>query len=80
LRKIHPGLAKHRISMLIMFLSACSFLAAAYFASGFYSTGKVEFGLLPLFVFFIKIGSVVFGSGYVLLAFLHADLVDHCIG
>ena len=68
---------RHWISMLIMFLSACSFLAAAYFASGSHSTGKVEFGLLPLFAFFIKIGSVVFGSGYVLLAFLHADLVDH---
>ncbi len=68
---------RHWISMLIMCLSACSFLAGAYFASGFYSSGKVEFGLLPLFAFFIKIGSVVFGSGYVLLAFLHADLVDH---
>jgi chromate transporter len=68
---------KHRIPMLIMFLSACSFPVAAYFASGSHSAGKVEFGLLPLFVFFLKIGSVVFGSGYVLLAFLHADLVDH---
>ncbi|MGO9021620.1 MAG: chromate efflux transporter [Syntrophobacteraceae bacterium] len=63
--------------MLIMFLFSGCFLAAVYFASGLHSTGKVEFGLLPLFLFFIKIGSVVFGSGYVLLAFLHADLVDH---
>jgi len=34
-------------------------------------------GLLPLFLAFAKIGAVVFGSGYVLLAFLRADLVDH---
>ncbi|AMV36935.1 chromate efflux transporter [Planctomyces sp. SH-PL62] len=34
------------------------------------------FGLLPLFLFFLKVGSVLFGSGYVLLAFLRADLVD----
>lgn len=34
------------------------------------------FGLLPLFLFFAKVGSVLFGSGYVLLAFLRADLVD----
>jgi chromate transporter len=27
---------------------------------------------------FLKIGAVVFGSGYVLLAFLRADLVVHC--
>ncbi|HYC92536.1 MAG TPA: chromate transporter [Thermoanaerobaculia bacterium] len=32
--------------------------------------------LLPLFLFFLKVGSVLFGSGYVLLAFLRADLVE----
>jgi chromate transporter len=31
----------------------------------------------PLFLVFLKIGSIVFGSGYVLLAFLRADLVVH---
>ena len=33
-------------------------------------------GLLPLFLVFLKIGAVVLGSGYVLVAFLQADLVD----
>ncbi len=33
-------------------------------------------GLSPLFLFFLKTGSVLFGSGYVLLAFLRADLVE----
>ena len=32
--------------------------------------------LWPLFLFFAKTGSVLFGSGYVLLAFLRADLVE----
>jgi len=32
--------------------------------------------LIALFLTFLKIGAVVFGSGYVLLAFLRADLVD----
>lgn len=32
--------------------------------------------LLGIFLIFLKIGSVLFGSGYVLLAFLQADLVD----
>jgi chromate transporter len=36
----------------------------------------VPFGLWPLFWVFLKIGAVLFGSGYVLLAFLRADLVD----
>jgi chromate transporter len=33
-------------------------------------------GLLPLFLFFLKVGAVLYGSGYVLLAFLHGDLVE----
>lgn len=33
-------------------------------------------GLGKLFLFFVKIGSVLYGSGYVLLAFLRADLVE----
>lgn len=32
--------------------------------------------LLPLFLVFAKAGSLLFGSGYVLLAFLRADLVE----
>ena len=34
------------------------------------------FGLWPLFLFFLKVGSILFGSGYVLLAFLRGDLVE----
>jgi chromate transporter len=34
------------------------------------------FGLWPLFWFFAKVGSVLYGSGYVLLAFLRGDLVE----
>lgn len=33
-------------------------------------------GLAPLFLFFVKVGSVLYGSGYVLLAFLRGDLVQ----
>jgi chromate transporter len=43
------------------------------------STGTLgtaaPFGLLALFLFFLKVGAVLFGSGYVLLAFLRTDLV-----
>jgi chromate transporter len=35
-----------------------------------------SFGLWPMFLIFVKIGSILFGSGYVLLVFLRADLVD----
>jgi chromate transporter len=33
-------------------------------------------GLAPLFLLFLKLGVTVFGSGYVLVAYLKADLVD----
>jgi chromate transporter len=36
----------------------------------------VPVGLVRLFLSFLKIGSVVFGSGYVLLAFLRAEFVE----
>jgi len=36
----------------------------------------IPFRLTPLFLFFLKVGSVLYGSGYVLLAFLRDGLVD----
>jgi len=47
-----------------------SFFLAAGIATG------ASVGLWPIFFVFAKIGSVLFGSGYVLLAFLRADLVE----
>jgi chromate transporter len=40
------------------------------------ATTAAPFTLGKLFLFFLKVGSVLFGSGYVLLAFLRADLVE----
>lgn len=40
------------------------------------AAASVPVALWPLFLVFAKIGSVLFGSGYVLLAFLRADLVQ----
>jgi chromate transporter len=37
---------------------------------------SVPFGLWPLFLFFLKVGAVLYGSGYVLLAFLQGGLVE----
>ncbi len=50
--------------------------AAVSFATLTTSAAALPFGLWPLFLFFLKVGAVLFGSGYVLLAFLHADLVE----
>lgn len=40
------------------------------------ATATSPFGLWPLFLFFLKVGAVLYGSGYVLLAFIRADLVE----
>ncbi|MFY0524937.1 chromate efflux transporter [Archangium gephyra] len=40
------------------------------------ATAAPAFSLGGLFLFFVKVGSVLYGSGYVLLAFLRADLVE----
>jgi chromate transporter len=40
------------------------------------SAAAAPFGLWPLFLFFLKVGAVLYGSGYVLLAFIRADLVE----
>jgi chromate transporter len=38
---------------------------------------NIPVSLLTLFLTFLKIGSVLYGSGYVLLAFLHTDFVQN---
>jgi chromate transporter len=45
-------------------------------SAGSVAAAMTPFGLWTLFFLFAKIGAVLFGSGYVLLAFLRADLVE----
>jgi chromate transporter len=51
-------------------------LGAGVPAAGFAATASVSVNLGVLFLSFLKIGAVLFGSGYVLLAFLRADFVE----
>lgn len=51
-------------------------LSPAFLSVGALSAA-VPVSLWRLFLSFLKIGSVVFGSGYTLLAFLRAEFVDH---
>jgi chromate transporter len=55
----------------------------APFTSTFASIAKaggaaaaMPFSMSAMFLFFVKVGAVLFGSGYVLLAFMQGDLVD----
>ena len=62
-------------------ISLCLILLAPVVAFGVQIGGEYleppssRFGLWSLFLIFLKVGSIVFGSGYILLAFLQNDLV-----
>lgn len=51
-------------------------LLAAVPAAAAAVAAVAPFGLWPMFLFFLKVGSVLYGSGYVLLAFLRNGLVE----
>ncbi|MBI4853542.1 MAG: chromate efflux transporter [Acidobacteria bacterium] len=53
-----------------------SFFLMLPFLEAIAVTPTVTLGIWPIFIFFLKVGSVLFGSGYVLIAFLRADLVE----
>jgi chromate transporter len=71
------------VSLLAMLLVAAAMVllpTALTYVGSMASPGDVgsqgpAFGLAPLFLFFLKVGSVLYGSGYVLLAFLRDGLV-----
>jgi chromate transporter len=65
-----------KLSALAMFWRGVRLKAASALLLPSAVTGFAA-GMWPIFLVFLKIGSVVFGSGYVLLAFLRADLVLH---
>ena len=47
-----------------------------FLQSGTTNAATASFSLALLFLFFLKVGAVLYGSGYVLLAFIRADLVE----
>jgi chromate transporter len=62
---------------ILSFLKAVRLSGVAGLATAVVVTGAAfPVGLLRLFLSFLKIGSVVFGSGYVLLAFLQTEFVE----
>jgi chromate transporter len=67
--------------MLIMNIRRLSTKKLGFFlfpfgTAGVVSLGSVPFSLSLLFLTFLKIGAILYGSGYVLLAFLRGDLVE----
>ena len=65
------------LRMLAVMATTGASTSGAVLAAGVGATAAIApFGLWSLFLVCTKIGAVLFGSGYVLLAFLRADLVE----
>ena len=62
--------SRHKLRSLIAALPLAIFLQSGPAAA------TATFGLASLFLFFLKVGAVLYGSGYVLFAFIRADLVE----
>lgn len=67
---IHRGKTLFNSSLMPLFLPLGSISLSAMPA------GAAPYSVLLLFLNFLKIGSILYGSGYVLLAFLHGDFVE----
>jgi chromate transporter len=76
---IHAGqrLRKDKLACLVPMLGGLSGLPLLTVAGASAASPVLPFSLLTLFLVFLRIGAVLFGSGYVLLAFLRTDLVEH---
>jgi chromate transporter len=70
------GQVKQQGHSLLSVFSALPFAAIAQTTATSAAVSSASFGLWNLFLFFLKVGSVLFGSGYVLLAFMRSDLVE----
>jgi chromate transporter len=76
-RALAPDWREHLRVLGVVILLATLFLGLIILAPYLGSSAKVPFSLPALFLYFLKVGSVLYGSGYVLLAFLQADLVQN---
>ena len=64
------------IGMTAMLTSLATATQAIYLSAQVVTAEAVPFTLTRLTLFFAKVGSILFGSGYVLVAFLRADLTE----
>ena len=76
-RSAAPDWRDHVRSMTIALLLTTAAASLLILIPHLMRTGRPEFSQQALFLYFLKVGSVLYGSGYVLLAFLQADLVGN---
>jgi chromate transporter len=75
LREWWTSRRRERMPLVVLLLVAAAAPAVQFIIFAAPSAQPHAAGLRGLFLYFVKIGSVLYGSGYVLLAFLQQDLV-----
>lgn len=70
------GVRKHAFGLAALAVVTPALLALILFGPTWSATGDNPFSITALFLFFFKVGSVLYGSGYVLLAFIRSALVE----
>jgi len=70
------GPTRHLKALSVMAAVVLAIIATIFLSSRMSVSAGMEPGLGALFLYFLKVGSVLYGSGYVLLAFIQTDLVD----
>jgi chromate transporter len=70
------GPRAHGRGLTVLFVGVALFFAVSLMLPTAETSGARPFSLTALFLFFFKVGSVLYGSGYVLLAFIESGLVN----
>lgn len=76
-RRISPAQRPPRRRLALLLMVATAVALSPALLNAIWIQGPVPFGLTPLFLFFLKVGAVLYGSGYVLLSFLNTGLVEN---
>lgn len=70
--------ARQHVRGLAALIAVISMICGIMLLAPAWSGGEARpFGLGALFLFFLKVGSILYGSGYVLIAFIESSLVEH---
>jgi chromate transporter len=77
IRWFQPGSGRRVATALVLGTVAMATMVAEFAPATWFSQRPTTLNPGALFLYFAKIGSILYGSGYVLLAFLQTDLVAH---
>lgn len=76
-RGVQDGPRRHALGLAALCTIVLLVITAILLAPAWTAGEARPFSLGALFLFFLKVGSVLYGSGYVLIAFIDSSLVEH---